>query len=101
VYGTTLTYISQYKQQVMKNITRDDQSNYELLDINDPFVCQKAHAYTLTPDPLDPKWEVISYYRDITQTGPTYIRKYVDGVGVRWDNRTENNWLEDLKNLDI
>lgn len=85
----------------MKNITRDDQSNYELLDISDPFVCQKAHAYTLTLDPLDPKWDIVSYYRDITQVNPTYIRKYIDGVGVRWDNKTDNNWLEDLKSLDL
>jgi hypothetical protein len=86
----------------MKNITRDDdKSNYEMLDIHDQFVCQKANAFTLTPDPLDPKWDIVTYYSDVTVPNPTYIRKYVDGVGVRWDKEPENNWLEDLKNLDI
>ena len=86
----------------MKNITHiDDKSQYEMLDISDPFVCQKAHAYTLTPDPLNPKWDLITYYSDVTVANPTYIRKYVDGVGVRWDNKPDNSWFEDLKNLDF
>jgi hypothetical protein len=86
----------------MKNITHvDDKSQYEMLDINDQFVCQKAHAYTLTPDPLNPKWDIITYYSDMTVVNPTYIRKYIDGVGVRWDNKPDNSWFEDLKNLEF
>jgi len=86
----------------MKNITHvSDKSQYEMLDISDPFVCQKAHAYTLTPDPINPKWDIITYYSDTTVVNPTYICKYVDGVGVRWDNKPDNSWLEDLKNLEF
>jgi hypothetical protein len=85
----------------MKNITHDDKSNYNVLDISDPFVCQKAHAFTLTPDPNNPKWDVVTYYHDANVPDPTYIRKYVDGVGVRWDKQPENSWLEDLNNLEF
>ena len=85
----------------MKNITHDDKSNYELLDTTDDFVCQKANAFSLTPDPLDPKWDIVSYYRNVTSSSPTYIRKYVNGVGVRWDKEPDNSWFEDLKNLDL
>lgn len=35
---------------------------YIELDMNDPFICQKATAYTSTPNPLDPKWDDIKYY---------------------------------------
>jgi hypothetical protein len=85
----------------MKRITHDEIVNYTELNIHDPFVCQKAHAFTLTPDPLDPKWDVITYYSNPFISNPTYMRKFQDGVGIRVDNKPENNWLEDLKNLDL
>lgn len=87
----------------MKHITPNETSNYTKLDINDPFVCQRAIAYTLTPDPLDPRWEVIDYYTD-PNLKFTSMWKNFDGTSrmrMDYDNKGENNWLEDLKNLDI
>jgi hypothetical protein len=87
----------------MKRITPDEVNTglYEIIDSTDPLVCQKANYYILHPDPLDPKWDIVTYFRMLGDTSFTYIRKSIDGVSVRWDNRTEDNWLEDLKNLDL
>ena len=87
----------------MKRITSDELNTglYEAIDSADPFVCQKANYYTSHPDPIDSKWDVITYFRLVSDPLPTYIRKYVDGVGVRWDKEPENSWFEDLKNLNI
>jgi len=87
----------------MKRITSDDLNTglYEIIDSTDPLVCQKANYYILYPDPLDPKWDIVTYFRMLGDTSFTYVRKSIDGVSVRWDNRTEDNWLEDLKNLDL
>ena len=87
----------------MKRITSNelDTGLYEIIPNTDPLVCQKANYFTLHPDPLDPKWEIITYYRMLGDTSFTYVRKSIDGVSVRWDNRTENDWLEDLKNLNL
>ena len=87
----------------MKRITSDelDTGLYEIVDNTDPIVCQKSNYYTSHPDPHDPKWNIITYYRLIGDQLPTYVRKSVDGVSIRWDGRTENSWFEDLKNLDI
>jgi hypothetical protein len=87
----------------MKRITSDDLNTglYEIVPNTDPLVCQKANYYALHPDPLDPKWDIITYFRMLGDTSFTYVRKSIDGVSVRWDNRTENDWLEDLKNLNL
>ena len=87
----------------MKRITSDELNTglYEMVDNTDPFVCQKSNYYTSHPDPLDPMWDVITYYRLLNDQTPTYMRKYVDGVGIRVDNKPDNSWLEDLKNLDF
>ena len=87
----------------MQRITNDDLNTglYEIVPHTDPLVCQKANYYILSPDPLNPKWDIVHYFKRLGEIEPTYIRKYVDGVGVRWDKGAENNWLEDLKNLDI
>jgi hypothetical protein len=87
----------------MKHITSNELNTglYEMLDNTDPLVCQKSNYYTSYPDPLDPKWDIITYYRLVNDQVPTYVRKSVDGVSVRWDNKPDNSWFEDLKNLDI
>jgi len=85
----------------MRRITHDETVNYTKLDTYDPFVCQKSHAFTLSPDPNDPKWEVVTYYSDPFISNPTYMRKFQDGVGIRIDNRPDNSWLEDLKNIEF
>lgn len=87
----------------MKRITSDELNTglYEIVDNTDQFVCQKSNYYTSHPDPLDPKWDIITYYRLIGDQLPTYMRKYVDGVGIRVDNKPDNSWFEDLKNLDF
>jgi hypothetical protein len=85
----------------MRRITHDEAINYNKLDVYDQFVCQKSHAFTLTPDPNNPKWEVVTYYSDPNGSSPIYIRKSQDGISVRVDNKPDNSWLEDLKNLDI
>ena len=87
----------------MKRITVNELNTglYEMLDINDPFVCQKANYYTSHPDPNGPKWDIINYFRLIGDQLPTYMRKYVDGVGIRVDNKPDNSWFEDLKNLEF
>jgi hypothetical protein len=87
----------------MKHITSNELNTelYEMLDNTDPLVCQKSNYYTSHPDPLDPKWDIITYYRLVNDQVPTYVRKSVDGVSVRWDNKPDNSWFEDLKNLDI
>jgi hypothetical protein len=55
----------------MKRITPDDiidkdtwEVKYIQLDTFDPFVCQKATAYSISPNPQDPRWEDITYYTD-------------------------------------
>ena len=85
----------------MRRITHDETVNYNELDTYDQFVCQKAHAFTLSPDPNDPKWEVVTYYSDPNGSSPTYIRKSQDGISVRVDNRPDNSWLEDIKNISL
>jgi hypothetical protein len=85
----------------MKRITHNETVNFNKLDMYDPFVCQKAHAFALIPDPLDPKWDVVTYYSDPSIGDPTYMRKSQDGISIRVDSRPENNWLEDLKNLEF
>jgi hypothetical protein len=87
----------------MKRITHDEISNYIKLNIHDPFVCQKAIAYTLTPTPNDPKWEEIDYYADpnVKFTSMWKSNEGVSRVRMDYDNKAENSWLEDLKNLDL
>jgi hypothetical protein len=85
----------------MRRITHDKTLNYAELDIYDPFVCQKSHAFTLSPDPNDPKWEVVTYYSDPLIGDPTYMRKSQDGVSIRVDSKPDNSWFEDLKNLEF
>ncbi len=87
----------------MQRITTKDLDTglFEMIDNADPFVCQKSNYFTISPDPFYPGWETVHYFRRLDDIEPTYIRKYVDGIGVRWDKGPENDWLEDLKNLDI
>lgn len=87
----------------MQRITSNelDTGLYEMVPNTDPLVCQKANYYTLHSDPHDPKWDIVTYFRLIGDQSLTYVRKYVDGVSVRWDNRPDNSWFEDIKNLDI
>ena len=58
----------------MRRITHDEAINYNELDTYDQFVCQKSHAFTLSPDPNDPKWEIVTYYSDPNGSSP-----FVDG----------------------
>ena len=86
----------------MRRITHDETINFIELDTYDQFVCQKSHAFTLSPDPNDPKWEVVTYYSDpSSSSNPTYIRKSQDGISIRVDNKPDNSWFEDLKNLEL
>jgi hypothetical protein len=68
----------------MIRITQDETKNLTRLDNNDPFVCQRATHYTLAPDPIDPKWDVVTYYYDFN-TLYSYISKTIDSTRMRVD----------------
>lgn len=48
----------------MKHITQEEAKQYRKLDPHHDlkYNMRQAIAYTLTPDPQDPKWEEITYY---------------------------------------
>jgi hypothetical protein len=46
----------------MKRITEAQAHHFLALRTGDPHLTDKAIAFTLTPDPQDPKWEIITYY---------------------------------------
>jgi hypothetical protein len=73
------------------------------LDINDPFICQKATAYITYPDPLDPRWDNVAYYVDANINFKSIWKTTGENSRVRVDieKNTTNNWLEDLKNLEF
>jgi len=51
----------------MKRITHEDAHFYKVLDSNKlspEQVCDKATAFTLTPDPVNPGWDLVTYYQD-------------------------------------
>ena len=50
-----------------KRITIEDAHFYKLLDrdkLSSEEVCRKSVAFTLTPDPDYPGWELVNYYQD-------------------------------------
>jgi hypothetical protein len=50
-----------------KRITIEDAHFYKLLDrdkLSSEEICRKAVAFTLTPDPDSPGWELVNYYQD-------------------------------------
>lgn len=52
---------------LLKRISREDAHFYKLLDSNKlapEQVCDKATAFTLTPDPANPGWDLVTYYQD-------------------------------------
>jgi hypothetical protein len=71
----------------MIRIPQDKSKQYVELDTNDPFICQRATHYTLTPDPSDPKWELITYYSDFNNSY-SYIAKTIDNARVRIDYKS-------------
>ena len=86
----------------MKKIKHDDIVNYNRLDGDDPFVCQKAIAYTLTPSSDDPRFEDVTYYGS-PNFKFTSMWKSQDNSRMRvdYDSRADNSWLEDLKNMEF
>jgi hypothetical protein len=53
--------------QSLKRITTEDAHFYKWLDpsmLTSEQVCRKAVAFTLTPDPDSPGWELVNYYQD-------------------------------------
>ena len=50
-----------------KRITIEDSHYYKFLDpslMNPDQICSKATAFTLTPDPDKPGWDLVTYYQD-------------------------------------
>lgn len=65
-----------------KRITIEDAHFYKLLDRNklsSEEICRKAVAFTLTPDPDSPGWELVNYYQDspFDQNGNLVPTEYV------------------------
>ena len=51
----------------LKRITPEQAHYYQPLISNrytPEKLCEKAIAFTLTPDPNDPRWEIVTYYED-------------------------------------
>lgn len=46
----------------MKRISEDEVLNYIPLETGDPLFARKAIAFTLTPDPKNVGWEIVTYY---------------------------------------
>jgi hypothetical protein len=66
----------------LKRITIEESHFYKILDRNkltSEQVCSKATAFTLTPDPEMPGWELVTYYQDspIDQNGNLVPTEYV------------------------
>jgi hypothetical protein len=66
----------------IKKITIEDAHFYKLLDtktLSPEIVCRKATAFTLTPDPDMPGWELVNYYQDspIDQSGNLIPTEYI------------------------
>ena len=67
---------------MLKRITEDEALNYSPLISGDPLLCHKAHAFTLTPDPEDPKWEIVTYYTD--DSLPLYLLHPLEIMYKEW-----------------
>ena len=66
----------------LKRITIEDAHYYKSLNIDElspDVVCRKATAFTLTPDPDMPGWDLVNYYQDspIDQDGNLVPTEYV------------------------
>lgn len=46
----------------MKRISKDEILNYTPMAVGDPLFARKAIAFTLTPDPGNPGWDIVTYY---------------------------------------
>jgi hypothetical protein len=66
----------------IKHITEEQAHFYKLLDrekLTSEQICDKATAYTLTPDPENPGWDLVHYYQDspIDRNGNAVPNEYV------------------------
>ena len=66
----------------IKKITPEQAHYYKPLvsnDLTSEQVCEKAMYYTLTPDPENPNWEIVTYYADtpFTQDGSLKPTEFV------------------------
>jgi len=66
----------------LKKITLEEAHFYKVLDpdkLTSDQICNKATAFTLTPDPTEPGWELVTYYQDspIDQSGNLVPTEYV------------------------
>lgn len=66
----------------MKRLTQEQAHFYKALDTEKFTVeelCRRAVAFTLTPDPLDPKWDLVTYYQEsvFDQSGNLVPSEYV------------------------
>ena len=49
---------------MMIHLKEDEVGFYQPLNIEDPMLCKKAVAYTLTPVEGDETWSEVTYYAD-------------------------------------
>lgn len=49
---------------MLERITEQEALLLTPLISGDPLFFQKATAFTLTQDPTDPRWEIVTYYSD-------------------------------------
>jgi len=69
---------------MLKRITSVEALEYMPLISGDPLLLQKARAFTLTPDPLDPKWDIVTYYTD--GSDPEYTLSPLELMYREWDD---------------
>ena len=67
---------------MLKRITEEEALNYSPLVPGDPLLCHKAHAFTLTQDPTDPRWEIVTYYTD--NSLPLYLLHPLEIMYKEW-----------------
>lgn len=66
----------------LKRITQEQAHYYKVLDsdkLSPEEICRKSVAFTLTPDPANPGWELIHYYQEspLDQSGNLVPTEYV------------------------
>lgn len=76
----------------MIRIQGNEVLNYIPLPVGDPLFARKAIAFTLTPDPGDSRWEIVTYYtNDSISLSPL---SPLEEMYKEWDNT-------DFENLNI
>jgi hypothetical protein len=63
----------------------DDLTQYTQIKSNDPYTCEKATAFMVTPSTTHPGWDDVIYYRHNTSPNISYISKSRHTTRVRVD----------------